>query len=143
MFTFQVGLYASQEYLDIFGKPETVNDLDHHRLLTFAQPDKSSYSDVNWALKIGRQGKKNRTPFHTANSSEILLKLAEAGLGITPFCDFMRVGRGSKLVRVLEELNGPPNEFFLTYPKNLVNSRRIILIKDFLLKKARNFRRSV
>ena len=139
LFTFQVGLYASPAYLEKFGTPETVEDLDNHRLLTFARAENNPYSDVNWALKVGRENKEMRKPFYEANSTEILLRVAEAGLGITPFYKLMEIGKNHKLVPVLKEEKGPAKKFYLTYPKNLKDAEKVKAIKEFLFDKIKNF----
>jgi len=37
-----------------FGKPETVSDLDHHRIVNFGEPAPSYLTDINALEVIGR-----------------------------------------------------------------------------------------
>ena len=135
LFTFQVGLYASPEYLKEFGTPKNVEDLDNHRLLTFARVDINPYADVDWVLKIGREGKKMRTPFYSANSTGLLMQAMLKGLGIAPFSELMISEVKDKLVPVLDKEKGIPLKAYLTYPKNIEETEKVMAVKNFLLAK--------
>ena len=57
--TMQPGLYASPAYLEKFGRPKDINDLDHHRFLAYPRPAETSYFDVEWHLKAGLEQREN------------------------------------------------------------------------------------
>lgn len=95
---------------------------------------------MNWALKVGREGRKARKPFYTANSTHILLSAAEAGLGITPFYELMKRGRKTNLVRVLEDVKGPEYTDYIAYPKKEEYTDRILELKEFLFEKTAHLR---
>ena len=134
-FTMETELYASPAYLEKFGTPKTIDDLDQHRLLVYARPVNNPYGDVNWVLKVGREGRSPRKPFYTTNSTNILLSAAEAGLGITPYYELMKRGRNPNLVRVLENVKGPEYKDFIAYPKHLEKTEKIKALRNFLMEK--------
>jgi hypothetical protein len=48
---FHVGLWASSDYLERYGRPKSLADLRRHRLIVFAKDlDKMPYKNLNWHL---------------------------------------------------------------------------------------------
>lgn len=135
LFTLEPGLYASHEYISSFGEPKSIKDLDDHRFLTFARAHANPYSDVEWALKAGRQGKENRVPFYTSNNVEHLIYACEKGLGIMSFYEEMIKNRKPKIVRIFESLRGPKTHQCLLFPKSLRNTEKIKKVTAFFQEK--------
>ena len=129
LFTLQAGLYASPEYLKEFGIPKSVQDLDNHRLLTFTDTTLNSYA--HWPLEIGKEKQNPRKPFHTANSVEQLLFTAEGGAGIVSSYEQMVKGRGSNLVRVLDNVSGSEFKIYMIYPESVKDIERITEVRSF------------
>lgn len=82
LFTIERGLYASNSYIEKYGEPKSLEDLDHHRLMVRSRPEETPYSGVNWILKIGRENKEPRKPVFMGTSSESLMRAASRGIGI-------------------------------------------------------------
>lgn len=131
--TLNSGIYGTPEYLEKFGTPLQIEDLDKHRLIVFARPEESPYSEVNWLLKVGREGREPRKAFYTSNSTANILDMSEKGNGLITFYEAMHTNRESKLIRVLEDLKGPTYNFFLAHPEKPEYIDRIQLLKDFLM----------
>ena len=119
LLTIHSGLYASPEYLKEFGTPKKPEDLDKHQLLTRSRAYENPYADVDWVLRIGREGKAARKPFYTSNSVESLFQGAEAGTGITVGYKEMKNVKNSKLKQVLPNLEGPKYKEYIIYQKKL------------------------
>jgi DNA-binding transcriptional LysR family regulator len=128
--SFHLGLYASQEYLDKFGSPKIINDLDHHRLLSFGNYQVESYGSVNWHLDITSTPQKI-SPYLSVNSSQGLHLMAENGMGIASLShEYAR--RNTKLIRILPNVDGPTIKIYYTYPSRLTNIKRIKTLGEFL-----------
>lgn len=131
--TLERGLYASKEYLAKYGEPKTLVDLDKHRFITRSRPLESPYADVEWVLKLGREGKEPRKSELTGSSDESLLKATSKGLGITSsHKEFDAVDR-YKLVRILPEIATEKVREYLVYPKSIQVLERIQVLENFLL----------
>lgn len=80
--TIQMRLFASREYLDSFGTPKTVQDLDNHQLLSY-QKDLDTFGTSTWHLHIGREKDKPfRRPFMEINSIEGMVQSILEGYGV-------------------------------------------------------------
>jgi DNA-binding transcriptional LysR family regulator len=62
LFTVHMHLYASPDYLKRFGRPESIDDLDNHRIVTFGVPVPSYLRNVNWLEIAGRSSDNPRGP---------------------------------------------------------------------------------
>ena len=62
------------------------------------------------------------------------LRMVQAGLGIASLPDYMSQ-ETSTLVEVLPELRGPSLDAYFVYPEKLRQSQKIIVFRDFLLRK--------
>jgi len=67
LFTFHTKLFASKEYLEKFGMPETPEALDDHRLISYYHNMAGHRGDLDWHLRIGT--KQPRIPYLIINSA--------------------------------------------------------------------------
>lgn len=123
--TFQMRLYASQKYIDTFGKPETPEDLDYHRLVSFNAGHTNPMANVNWILKVGHKGGGMRTPFMECNTASCILKAAQMGIGIVELSKGYAASEGVYLVEILPDIQGPAVDIFYTFPENKKNIKKI------------------
>ncbi len=129
---FHLNLYASQSYLDKFGTPQNVEDLDNHRLLTFGEDQMLFASTMDWALCVGRKGKLPRTPFLKLSSGILLHQAASQGLGIVTLADENYFLQQTPLVRVLPDVTGPILKAYYIYSKEMEGASTIIAFRDHL-----------
>lgn len=139
LMTVHLHMYGSPGYLKVWGTPRNVDDLERHRLVVYGEGPLSGVVDTNWLLRIGAGGKDSRRPALKVNSVLGLMRAVEGDLGIAALPDYI-VHDTSKVVRVLPEVDGPKVEAYLVYPEELRNSKRIIVFRDFLLKKVAEWR---
>ena len=59
LLTVRSHVYASHTYIQKYGKPANVEDLDKHRLIIFGEDARAPVQDVNWLL---REGNPDGTP---------------------------------------------------------------------------------
>jgi len=132
LFTIRSHAYASREYLKAHGKPESPEDLDGHRLVIYGQDARLPFPDVNWLLTAGARSGRERKPVLRVNNVYGLMLAVRSGLGIGALPTYMAQGDGD-LVRVIPSLEGPAVEAYFVYPDELRNSKRIAVIRDYLV----------
>ena len=128
--TFHHHLYASPDYLNIHGRPETPEELDDHRLITYGYLSSSPIRDINWVLEIGAKAK--RTPILQVNSIYGVLQAVKSGLGIAALPDYLVQG-STNVKRVLEDFEGPAFPAYFVYTRELKKSQRIAAFRDFII----------
>lgn len=129
---FHSTLWASLSYLKEYGTPKSAQDLDNHRLLTFAGDRINPYGNVDWILNIGASVENQRIPFMQTNSFEGLINLASQGLGIIEIPEEYISLKHHNLIKVLPELKGPVIETHYIYPEKMKHSKRITALIDYL-----------
>jgi DNA-binding transcriptional LysR family regulator len=123
---------AAPSYLQRHGTPRQPADLARHRALTYAYVA----SPFQWRL-VDAEGRPQEVrvggPLH-ANSGELLVAAAVAGMGIVFEPDFVVapfLARG-ELRRVLPEFAGPRLEVWAVYPSRRHLSAKVRLFVDYL-----------
>lgn len=139
LFTLQKKLYASKTYLDMYGEPTTVEELNNHQFLSYPiSPDHSSvdypYSDVAWVLKIGMPKGELRVPTFTSNSIECLVANTINSMGIMSGYEQMKIFRDPKLKVIIPNLKSDEIKEYFICPSYLKEDPEIIKIKAYLQK---------
>ncbi len=124
--------FAAPSYLNRFGAPHRVGDLDRHRLIAHDEVGRPPYDRINWMLREGRAKSAPRRPVLTVNSIYGMYRAAVSGLGIASLPDYLGQLAGV-LVPVLTEMEGPAFDVYFVYPEELRNSQRIAAFRDFLV----------
>ncbi|MHA1114297.1 MAG: LysR family transcriptional regulator [Alphaproteobacteria bacterium] len=127
-------IYASPEYLEAHGTPLTAEDLDSHRLIIYGEDAHPPTQSANWLRDVGARSGGRVHNIVRLNNLRGQLLAVERGVGIASMPDYI-VHRRSNLVNILPQLEGARLEAYLTYPQELRNSMRIIVFRDFLLRK--------
>ncbi len=113
---FPHGLYAAPSYLAEHGEPAAPEDLGEHQALRLLG---RNGDPVPWILECGTQRWEGVPPGRgTANSPELLIRLARAGAGIAAVPEFAaspRVRRG-ELRRVLPQWSLPSHTAWAVFP---------------------------
>jgi len=125
-------VYAAPEYLKKWGMPKTPEDLDNHKLVVYGEDAKPPIENLNWLLEAGANPKEPRRPAFQVSSIYGIFRAVQSGLGIGAIPDYMSREVGN-LVEVLPELRGPSIDFYFVYPEELRNSKRIGVLRDFLV----------
>lgn len=105
----QSALYASEEYIERCGMPETTADLANHTVIGYGESLFSYFSDVDWHIKGRWAGSDipRITPAITINSTMSIFMAAEEGIGICATTQHSNMFYSKKLVRVLPQVSGP------------------------------------
>jgi DNA-binding transcriptional LysR family regulator len=127
-------IYGSTKYLEKYGIPKTINDLNKHRFISFGKGAPSPVFNPDWALKLGLKDKKKRKPIMKVNSIMGLLLSVESGVGLAALPDYL-VSQSNNVIKVLPEFEGPITEAHFVYPESLKNVARVQTFRNFLYSK--------
>ncbi len=133
LMTFTPKFFASQKYLEKYGEPKTIEDLEKHRLLTYADYHVHPYGNsLHWVLSAGASMDNLRKPFLRVNTGPGLLKMAEQGVGILAMSDQYPAIKESGLVQILPEHIGPGTKLYYSYPKQMKGFKRVEVLNTYL-----------
>ena len=138
LFTVHLHVYASPAYLNRFGTPETVEDLDNHRIITFGEPAPNYLRNLNTLETVGLPDGKSRSPILQINNLMAIRSAIESGIGLALLPDYL-IDKRVKLVQVLPEMEMPTFDTYLCYPEQMRNAAKLKVFRDFLISKARTW----
>lgn len=138
LFTVHFHLYASQSYLKRFGPLRDAKDLDNHRIITFGRPYPDHLKEMNWLLRVGKQGKDERAATLEVNNVSAMKNAAQRGVGIALLPDYV-VDKEPGLVQLPVEESVPSFDTYFVYTEDLRNSARVRAFRDFLVAEAQKW----
>ncbi|WP_428700534.1 LysR family transcriptional regulator [Stappia sp.] len=135
LFTVHFHLYAAPGYIQRFGAPKSMNDLDGHRIITFGEQAPPYLRDMNWLETAGLPLGETRRCVLRINNVVAIKRAVQRGIGIAILPDYINED-GSGLVQLMPEAEVPSFDTYFVYPSELKNTARIAVFRDFLLSKA-------
>lgn len=138
LFTVHYHAFASTEYVQRFGEPVTISDLDKHRLVSFGGNEPSYLLATHWLASVGREAGDRRLIHVVVNNIAALQRAMETGAGIGILPDYA-VDGASNLVQVLRETEMPSLESYLVYAEEMRSVARVQAFRDFLVAKAQRW----
>lgn len=140
LFTAKVRAMASASYVRKFGAPETLEELDqaNHRFISYSGQPSQHLPAITWLETAGREADNPRVPAFRANSVVAIKNAVRAGVGIGMMPDYMDEA-DSDLVHVLTKagVEKPSLPILFVYPEELKTSKKVQVLRDFLVSKAR------
>ena len=127
-------IYGSTKYLEKYGIPNNLNDLNKHRFISFGKGAPSPVFNPDWALKLGIKDNKKRKSIMKVNSVMGLLLAVESGVGLAALPDYL-VFQSQNVIKVLPKLEGPITEAHFVYPQSLKNVAKVQVFRNFLYSK--------
>ncbi len=127
-------IYGSNKYLEKYGIPKTINDLNKHKYISFGKGAPSPVFNPDWALKIGMKDNLKRKSIMKVNSVMGLLLAVESGVGLAALPDYL-VFQSRNLIKVLPKIEGPITEAHFVYPESLKNVARVQAFRNFIFSK--------
>ena len=127
-------IYGSNTYLEKYGMPKSIADLNKHKFISFGKGTPSPVYNPDWALKIGMKDTKKRKSIMKVNSVMGLLLAVESGVGLAALPDYL-VFQSKNLIKVLPKVEGPITEAHFVYPQSLKNVARVQAFRNFLYSK--------
>ncbi len=134
LMTMHFHVYASPEYLKKYGIPEKPEDLADHMLIVYGEDMEPPVANVNWLLEAGRKPNDRDRALLEVNNIYGIYRAVQSGVGIASLPDYT-IRQASQLVRILPELEGPSYDAYFVYPAELRHSKRIIVFRDYLIRK--------
>jgi DNA-binding transcriptional LysR family regulator len=138
LFTVHFHLYASPSYLNKYGKPKSIEDLDRHRIVTFGEPVPPHLTEMNWLETAGRPEGSRRVANLQINNILSIKVAVQRGAGIAMLPDYM-IDKDAGLVQLLPETEVPSFDTYFCYPDTMKNQVRLQVFRDFLIAKARSW----
>ncbi len=132
LFTLEKKLYASPQYIENQGEPQTVEDLKNHYIIAHAHPEEHPYSDVNWILRLGMPKGQLHQPVFTSNSIETALKAAKSGIDIIGSYEKMEVINSGHLKNILPSIKDKEVKLYFIYSDYLKTDKEINKLKYYL-----------
>ncbi len=127
--TVRMRLYALPAYLDEVGRPETLQDLPRHRLISQAVTAHQVSSGQTLIESLHALGIPSTL---TVNNYFGVLQGVLNGLGIGVLPDYLLVDF-PEMERVLPDVESAQIPVYLAYPEELRHSQRISAFRDFIL----------
>lgn len=131
--TLHNSVFASNQYLRMYGMPKKIEDLSRHKLITYGE-DNLPFAEVNWLLHEGEDKENPRQPVFRINSLFGMMKAMEASIGIAGLPDYLAAKRPG-VTRVLPDVKGPTTDVYFIYSMEMRNSKRVGVFKEFLRRK--------
>lgn len=139
LFRVHYHLYATKDYLARKGsEPQTLADIDDHDIVVYGDAAPAALQEVNWLQTAGLEDGRAREPFFRVNNIYGVLKAVESGFGIGALPDYI-IRHHPDVVRVLPDVEVPHFDTYFVYPAELRDTKRIMVMRDFLLEKAREW----
>lgn len=127
--------YAHRRYIEKHGVPQTVEELDHHRIIAFAHNMNEIYDTLNpplWLLSEGRPCGTLRTPYFSVNNIHCILQAIESGIGIGPSHQYTIPKNSRDFIEVLP-LYGPMVSRYVCYPDHMRDLPSFQFFLDFMM----------
>ena len=127
-------VYGSTKYLEKYGYPKTINDLNKHKFISYGRGNPSPVYNPDWALKLGMKDSKKRKTCMKVNSVYGLLLAVQTGVGLAALPDYLTVNQPN-IVKILPNVEGPITEAHFVYPQSMKNVARVQAFRNFLYSK--------
>ncbi len=136
LFSSRVRAFASAQYVRRHGAPQSLADLDKHRIVAYSGLPAQHLDAMTWIETVGRDGLGPREAALRVNSVVAIKYAIRAGIGIGMMPDYM-TDEETDLVPVLPDIEQPMLNMIFAYPEELKISKKVQLLRDFLVSKSR------
>jgi len=128
-------IYGAKGYIAKYGMPDSLAELSKHRLIVYGESPHPPFPQVNWLVNLANAaGGQPQIPVLNVNNYHAIFRAAQSGIGLAALPDYM-ARDDADLVRLLPEVDGPKVQAYFLYPEELRHSKRIAVLRDFLLQK--------
>ena len=122
-------VYASKDYMQKNGAPQTKEDLTSHRIISQSTASRQVSAGMSW---IAPYLTADRSSHLTVNNYFGILQGVLNGLGIGALPDYV-INDFPHLVNVLPNEMSNPIPVYLAYPEELRQSKRVAAFRDFMI----------
>ena len=139
LFTVHLHIYASPSYIKRYGQPESLEDLNDHRIIAYGHNVPGYMAEINWLLVAGLKAHQSRNATFQVNNLRALRRVCEEGSGIAVLPDYIVEDRHA-LVQLLPQVEVPEFDTYLCYPAEIRSTAKLQVFRDFLISKARHWK---
>ncbi len=124
---------ASKDYLVKHGAPKSLRELKNHFIIGHPDEAPAPHKRPNWHFEVADIDPNTHKEALLVNSMNTCLQAAQQGLGIVALPDFL-IDESPHLEKILPNEAKEAIDIFYVYPEEHRNSKRINLLKEFLIK---------
>jgi DNA-binding transcriptional LysR family regulator len=139
LFTVHYHMYATREYLDKAGTPQSMEDLADHTVIAYGETAAPEIREINWLLESTRRRLNGKGRAIRINNVTGILSATESGIGVAAVPDYVAADR-PHLIRVLPDVPGPCFDVHLVYADALRQAKRVAAFRDFLVRSAKDWK---
>lgn len=134
LYSYYLKMYASPQYLEKHGHPQSPEDLDNHRLIGYSREDISMFIDFDWHLRFGSGNGVSRKPYLQVSSSYAIQRAAQHHLGIITFSKLLNLNSDLGLIDIFPKEKGLKVDIYFSHHIHKDNLEAILLYRDYLRK---------
>ncbi|MFM1817107.1 MAG: hypothetical protein RLZ98_3802 [Pseudomonadota bacterium] len=127
---------ASANYVRRYGAPRDLKELNDHRIVSYGGAPSHHLSHLRWIETAGLDGEPPRVPVFRANSVMALKYAIRSGIGIGLIPEYL-TEEETDLVTLLDDAEMPEMRMFFVYPEELRASKRVQVLRDYLVASVR------
>jgi DNA-binding transcriptional LysR family regulator len=139
LFSMQIHAFASATYIRKYGAPQSVADLDNHRLVSFMGHPPAHLVSINQLETIGREGREPRVPAFRASTVLAVKYAIRSGIGVGLIPDYLTEDE-KDLFPILGGREFTRLPVFFVYPEELKTAKKVQVFRDFVVAKARQWK---
>ncbi len=138
LFTVHYHACASTDYIKRFGEPQTLGDLENHRLITLSDDQPAHFLRIHRFLTRFPDLATPRQAHLCVSDAQALRAAVVSGAGIGMVPDHATEGH-PELVQVLRDHETPSLDCYFVYPEEMRSVARLQVFRDFLVQKAQRW----
>jgi len=128
---------ASKDYLDEYGRPKNLKELEDHYLIGYPKDGEVPFENPNWLLDKAGVDSDTKHRVLRMNSMSAIQEAVLTGGGIAALPHYL-IEQNKKLEIILPKVNPPSVDMYFVYSNEQKNSKRTELFRDFLLKNVKD-----
>lgn len=139
LFVQKVGLFATKTYLEKYGIPQTLEDLDGHKLIAVDRTMERNFPFVNWILKVGKVDVREarKASMHmSGNDGAAQAMIHHHGIASLSF-DHVKILNRKDIVHVLPEIISEEAKYYFIYHKKVEDFRKYNALYEHIRKNYR------
>lgn len=142
LFESRVRAFVSTQYIQNYGLPKNLADLDQHRIIGYTGSSAQHLDAMSWIETAGRKNGEPREAVLRIDSVVAIKYAIKAGIGVGMIPDYLTDDELTDFVPVLTETEQPLLNMVYAYPEELKSSKKVQLMRDFLLSEVAKNRNS-
>lgn len=128
--SYELRIYASKEYLNTYGTPQSISELKNHKILVYGDNTRAPTPQVNWLVK-NEHGGYVYHPLVKLNSAQGLMEAVKRGVGIATLATYIAKD-DPDLIELKIDTGYPPVKIYFSYHTSMANSIRIKSLREFI-----------